>query len=180
MPELYNSKELMFPETIQIEDGSKWKVQQPFVYTFINNENRFVNILIPAGWETDYGSIPKVFQNIIEPIGHYSPCYVVHDFMYASEYYSTHSECDGVLLNHLEERGASWIRRNIVYSAVRSFGGLVWTKHEEDKVNALRSLANQTKFEMSVYGNKWGIHYDPMNDIYTADWEVSDLINNSK
>jgi len=161
MPELYNDKELLYPETVQIGDN-EFRVEQPFIYTF-EKDGQIQNILVPAGFVTDYGSIPKVFQNIIEPIGHYAACYIVHDLMYAAELFPR-SECDWILLCHLQKKGASWLRRNAVYSAVRCGGGFVWTKHNQDKITDLRFLINQTKFEMSVLNNKWGIIYNPVNN----------------
>ena len=163
MPEIYNSKELVYPDTLQIGDDN-WLVQQPFVYTF-TKDGRQQNILVPSGLTTDYGSIPKFAQNIIEPIGHYAACYIVHDLMYAAELFPR-SECDWILLCHLQEKGCLWLRRNTVYSAVRAGGWNVWRKHDQDAVDSLRAMIIQTKFEMSVSQNKWGIIYNPVNDSF--------------
>lgn len=163
MPELYNDKKLLYPDTVQISD-EEFRVEQPFVYTFMKDGRR-QNILVPAGFITDYGSIPKIFQNIIEPIGRYAACYIVHDLIYAAELF-TRAECDWILLCHLQEKGAFWLRRNSVYSAVRGGGWFVWKKHDFNEVSKLRSLISQSKFEMSVFQNRWGINYDPVKDCF--------------
>lgn len=165
MPFLYSNKqESHMPDTIQLEDGKSWKVQQPFVYIY-NENGTYYEILIPQGFITDYGSIPQIFQNIIPKNDEMSGAYVVHDLIYASEMFSR-SLCDDILLKAFQELGASWIKRNIVYSAVRAGGWNVWRNHDKKKINEIRDMITYQKRIMTSMGNNYGIYYNVFNESF--------------
>ena len=39
-------------------------------------------IEVPAGFETDFASVPRLFWRVVPPWGRYSPAAVVHDYLY--------------------------------------------------------------------------------------------------
>lgn len=83
---------------------------------------------IPAGFATDGASIPRFFWRLI---GHpfesdYVDIFVSHDYDYATGRRSRKA-ADDAMLAALKERGMSWWKRTLIYTAVRMFGG----KHYE-------------------------------------------------
>ncbi len=97
------------------------------------------HLQISPGFRTDGGSIPIIFQNLFIPLGKYLLAFLIHDALYATEY-CTRLEADRILLEVLEWQGACWIRRNIIYAAVRCFGWRVWRKHTPESLAAARYL----------------------------------------
>ena len=43
-------------------------------------------IVIPKGFKTDFASIPRIFWNIIAPIGKWTLPSVLHDYLYSEGY----------------------------------------------------------------------------------------------
>lgn len=133
------------PLTQELMDGETWVVLRPF--WFIRNNGELLTVppsgpddvqaIVKPIWTTDYGSIPQLFQNIFSPVK-YGAAYLLHDWLYASEQFSR-SECDAILLEALKAQGANWFTRRTIYSAVRAGGWAVWSKHDQDAVDALKA-----------------------------------------
>jgi hypothetical protein len=98
-------------------------------------------ITIPAGFETDFASVPELFWSIAPPIGLYTEAAIVHDYLYrtplrtvlrtdvdgkTSRITITRKEADLIFLNMMEAAGVSWWKRRAMYRAVRMFGGSSW------------------------------------------------------
>ena len=95
-------------------------------YTAIFKINgKEVTITIPEGFESDGGTIPRIF-------GYFSDLafrgYFIHDYIYTTHDYSR-KEADLMLKSCLEYEGVSVIDRNVIYLAVRLFG----SKHYKSK-----------------------------------------------
>ena len=166
MPFIFNDPSCEYPKTHQISD-EEWIVDEPFVYTFDGNiEGRSkIQILIPPNFITDYGSIPKIFQNLIEKIGPYGACYIMHDLVYAAELYRRLFG-DYLLFHSMKERGACYAKRSVVYSTVCLCGWDVWRKHKKRNVRKLRESINETQWVLSSAGNPWNLRYDPITSTY--------------
>lgn len=116
----------------------------PFIYDcgFLGSA---IKILVPAGFRTDFASIPKMFQNILSPYGPYAKAAVVHDFLYNEGYVNmvdmeegteihhtpTRKEADDTLEEAMEVLGVNWMTRQTIYWAVRLGGGSSF--HQEAK-----------------------------------------------
>lgn len=144
MPFQYLRHYLKAPATQELADGESWVIEEGFWWT-----NKDKTIFVPPSgmgdisnwidnpvWTTDYGSIPKVFQNLLSPTRFPAP-YILHDWLYTAELFDR-STCDWILLEALQESGANWLVRNTIYSAVRAGGWAVWRKHDPKKVAALK------------------------------------------
>lgn len=119
-------------------DGVQWCFATDW-NCYIKTEKYEFNITVKAGFKTDGGSIPQVFQNIINPLGKYLYAFLVHDALYATEY-CAREEADWILLELCEYLGASWVRRNEIYSAVRVGGGVVWLTHTKKSIAKAKEL----------------------------------------
>ena len=95
--------------------------------------------LVKKGFISDGASIPKGLWWLIgSPFtGNYTRAALLHDALYASELYER-DICDDIFLNEMEKDGVSWWKRNLMYSAVRSFGWTVWSSHNDEDVSRAR------------------------------------------
>ncbi len=125
----------IYPATDQVNER-EYRLLQPLVYI---NENENLKLTVPPGFITDYGSVPQVFWNIIPPQGVLAAAYILHDWLYATEAFER-TKCDWIFLCAMQELGASWVKRNTIYSAVRCFGGAVWKAHTPEGIADARKL----------------------------------------
>ena len=93
------------------DDGPRWKTNK---------------ITVPAGFTTDFASIPRFFWRILPPAGEYGKAAVIHDFLYQygrdNKGPVTKAYADGVFLRAMTDLGVGVFRRRAMYAAVRLFG----------------------------------------------------------
>lgn len=79
------------------------------------------SFVIPKGFLTDFGSIPRPFKPFFDPIGKEVPCYVLHDFLCAQSNQGkfSRSKADKILLQSLKESGTSVYRSFMIYVGCR-------------------------------------------------------------
>lgn len=112
------------------EDGSLWTLKEPFRYWTVS-EGKGDLIVIPAGFQTDFASIPRVFWTILPPYGDYGKAAIVHDYLYSNrgkvgDKTYTRKECDEIFLFAMKSLSVGWLKRYVIYFAVRGFAGFAW------------------------------------------------------
>lgn len=108
---------------------------------FTINKNKFY---IPANFETDLASIPKVVWPILAP-AHSSlirPA-IVHDWFYRKTCHFTRHETDLIFYHMLRTEGVSRFRASIMYYAVRVFGSNYYNEDYCD--DGLKGLDKETR-----------------------------------
>jgi hypothetical protein len=80
-------------------------------------------VLVPRDYVTDFASIPRFARHIIEPYGDNAEGAVAHDWFYAVGEPGQRAKADSVLRQGLKEQHVGWLTRNVVWAAVRMFGG---------------------------------------------------------
>ena len=111
----------IFFSTLHVEvlnDGRTYRLTAPFV---VDYERR--KFLVPAGFETDFASVPRGLWNIFPPSGRYSKAAVLHDYLYRVSKLSR-KHCDEIFLNCMNALGVPYPQRYAMYWGVRMFGGL--------------------------------------------------------
>lgn len=93
-------------------------------------------VVIRRGFETDLASVPRIAWRVIgHPLSKVTLAHgLAHDALYASEAMTRH-ECDDWFLESMRISGVPWFKRNAMWSAVRTFGGLVWARHDRRSVD---------------------------------------------
>lgn len=83
-------------------------------------------IVVPAGFVTDYASIPRPFWGILAPDGDARFPAVLHDYLYSlrgwEPFFKDRAQSDGLLLEAMELVGVNMVERLTIWSAVRMFG----------------------------------------------------------
>jgi hypothetical protein len=86
---------------------------------------------VPAGYETDFASIPPMFHSFLSPFGKYGKAAVFHDHGYEHALERTEAErkrVDDRFLMMMKASGVNWFTRTLIYGRVRHFGALVFHK----------------------------------------------------
>ena len=82
----------------KINSTNRWVVQEPFVWYIDYFDHSKGEVVIPAGYGTDFGTIPRPFQIFFNPTAHLA--YVLHDYIYEYKKFSR-EECDLILVDAL-------------------------------------------------------------------------------
>ena len=83
-----------------------------------------VYINIPKGFNTDFGSIPQLFQSLVSPIGSPTKAYVLHDYLlslYLQGKISKRKVCDKTFRVALRNEGVGMPRRSFMHLCVRAY-----------------------------------------------------------
>ena len=116
-------------------DGRKFIVEDDYV-VYVECSGFSGEIKIPAGFETDLASIPKIFWSWIPPCGKHSFSAVIHDYLYCMHEVEsngviipfTKKQADEVFYNKMVYYGVPKLRAKMMYYAVRAFGRKYWKK----------------------------------------------------
>jgi hypothetical protein len=106
---------------------------EPMVYKIGSTKHK---IVIPAGFVTDYASIPKRLWSIYSPHDQYSRAAVVHDYLYWSQL-CTRIQADNLLMIAMKESNVSEVTRNNVYAGVTSFGKSSWESNRQQRMKKM-------------------------------------------
>lgn len=105
------------------------------VEIIITNKVRFklledymvMGYVIPAGYSTDFASVPKSLWNILPPIGKHNEAALLHDWLYDNRI-GTRKDADKLFLRSMRINGVRWISAQLMYLGVR-IGGRKWWKN---------------------------------------------------
>ena len=87
-------------------------------------------IEVPEGFQTDLASIPRIARSIIPQIGDQNGPSVIHDWCYRFRW-KARPISDALFLATMKVKAVNWLRRNIIYAAVRAGGWVTWNKRKE-------------------------------------------------
>lgn len=123
------------PLRVEYLNGETWRLLEPFSYECTLGDL----IIVPAGFETDFASIPRVLWTIYPPAGRWGKAAVIHDYLYYHGMRSRKS-CDRVFLQGMKDLGVPRCRRTLMYLAVRLGGRVAWAKHRLNQRERLETL----------------------------------------
>ena len=106
------------------EKPHRWRLIEPVQVTLSNGEL----IIIPAGFITDFASVPRLLRGLVSTIGNHNLATLIHDYLYTEQYHSR-LFADWEMLYWLEQRGVSKLKRYVMYYAVRLGGRKWWQKY---------------------------------------------------
>ena len=90
----------------------KWQLKIPLVYD---------EIVVPKGFVTDFATIPRILWPIFPPYGRHTKAAILHDYLYTSCTCSRR-QSDKIFREAMKKDGVGWLRRGIMWAAVRLFG----------------------------------------------------------
>lgn len=86
-------------------------------------------IEVPAGFVTDFASVPWGFWNLEAPLGDAAKAAVVHDYLYATKGLGgrySRARADDIFREAMKVLGVAMWKRNLLWAAVRAAGGGGW------------------------------------------------------
>jgi hypothetical protein len=118
----------LFPDEMQFRDAGMRGGCRLFRLThFFQYVSSLGTITVPAGFVTDGASIPQAFWSILGPHGEYFPAALIHDYLYSDAstgfFNTTRKQSDDIFKEAMFNIGVAWPKREIIYRAVRLFGG---------------------------------------------------------
>ena len=115
-----------------LDNGVDFVLCEPMEYFLSQKEGVGESIIVPAGFITDFASIPRIIQLILpNSIGRRAA--IVHDYLYRTNGLRgkfTRQQSDQIFLGALEVLGVRYTRRICLYIGVRIGGWLPWSKHK--------------------------------------------------
>jgi Protein of unknown function (DUF1353) len=112
----------MFLTTLSVKhiDGKQWQLRQPLLW-----EGRRQLIVIRAGFETDFASIPTVLRWVMDNAGANSEAAVLHDAVWRESKGGPAAridpaDADGMFRRALRETGATALTRGLMWVGVRA------------------------------------------------------------
>ncbi len=100
--------------------GKRWTVKQAF--TYIGKTQSFT---VPEGFTTDFASVPRPFTWLLPRYGRWTQAAILHDFLWAEarEGRIHKFDADGIFNRAMRELGVPYLRRWIMWTAVRWASG---------------------------------------------------------
>jgi hypothetical protein len=83
------------------------------------------SIIVPAGFVTDFASIPRFLWTELSPVGEYKLAAVMHDYLYWFQP-CEREEADNLLMIAMKAEGISDLQRGAIYTGVRVAGKDAW------------------------------------------------------
>lgn len=101
----------------------------------------FWNITVPEGMLTDLASVPWWGRWFAGRVGKHLEAAIVHDFLYIAwqdidgevDMDAARLFADRVFLAGMKAAGVGWLRRTVMYSAVRVAGGRLFRSRDEPR-----------------------------------------------
>ena len=136
-----------FTTPLQLEfiDGKFWKLLAPFIY-YVGGVGGDELVLVLEGFKTDFASVPRFAWPIIgHPTGDHGKAAVVHDWLYQypddglrlphtirrPRITRTRRRCDQIFLEAMQVLDIGWLKRTVMYSAVRLGGWVGWNNYRK-------------------------------------------------
>jgi hypothetical protein len=110
------------------DDDTEWTLYQEFDYY----DDDGVTYKVPAGFKTDFASVPRILWSIFPPYGRYGKASVLHDYFYRTNSVSK-DKADLEFKRAMSILHVQKWKINILYKAVCWFGSKAYKKHSITK-----------------------------------------------
>lgn len=91
-----------------------------------------IRITVPAGFVTDYASIPESLWSLYSPHDQYSRAAIVHDYLYWSQL-CTRAQADNLFMIAMKESEVPERTHRNVYTGVHLFGNSSWIDNQAQR-----------------------------------------------
>jgi len=117
-------------------NGTHWELTAPLVY----ETNAGDVFTVPAGFRTDFASIPRPLWAFAPPAGRWGLAAVLHDYAYRTGLVSR-EEADRLFLDAMADLKVRWVTRWAMYLAVRAAG---WAAYRTPAGEVVVSVPSKT------------------------------------
>jgi hypothetical protein len=103
--------------TVSRVDAERWSLVDDLVY-----HGRWERFVVPAGFRTDFASVPRVVTWLIPRFGAYTLAAILHDWLVSTGIRTgavTARQADGIFRRVMRESGVPVLRRWLMWAGVR-------------------------------------------------------------
>lgn len=102
-------------------DGKSFTLNNPMMATWVDPQSVARSYHIDAGFKTDLASIPLRLQGIIGKMGKHALPAIMHDAAYEGWFKPmSKADADLMFLEGMKSQGVNWLKRNVMWLAVRA------------------------------------------------------------
>lgn len=106
---------------VTIDGRPVFRTLEPFSFEMgAEGSGHFIHV--PAGFETDFASVPRFLWRLFPPWGEYRKAAVLHDYLYRTESGFTKWLGDSLFYEAMVQLKVPWWKRRLIYYAVSWFG----------------------------------------------------------
>ncbi|MHC4061042.1 MAG: DUF1353 domain-containing protein [Planctomycetota bacterium] len=121
-----------------LPDGRTWVSRKAFSYD-VGEEGSGETIKVPAGFITDFASVPRLFWAFFPTWGKYGNAAVIHDYLYWEQSYPR-ERADEIFLEGMLVLGVEKGRAKLLYNAVKHFGKRAWARNKKAKERGVKKF----------------------------------------
>lgn len=114
------------PQLEPIHDGDGWRLLSDFIARVDEPTTGCYRIVVPAGFETDLASVPRLPFTYALFGGRARRSAILHDFLYETQ--AGKDYADEVFLAAMKAEEVGLVTRRVMYWAVRAFGQVVYDR----------------------------------------------------
>ena len=108
--------------------GRLWTLLAPLEYAMGEEESPYV-IRVPAYFQTDFASVPRLLWWLISPTDPgVGKAAVLHDYLYREGFLGRRM-ADAIMVEAMRVLGVPAWKRGAIYLALRLFGWVAWREH---------------------------------------------------
>jgi hypothetical protein len=116
-----------------LPDGKTWVLRRKFSF-YLGKTEDSETIEVPAGFITDFASVPRIFWLIFPPWGKYGNAAVIHDYLYWVQLNAyPKNRADQIFQQGMDVLGVGKVTTWALYTAVKLFGQLAWNSNRKAK-----------------------------------------------
>lgn len=120
----------------------------------VDQVGRYDRVDVPAGFVTDFASIPRVFWSILRPDGEYTYPAIIHDYMYWDQS-RPREMADEIFKLGMQDFELSKTIIFTIYEAVRTGGGAAWRSNAKRKAAGEKRVLAKTPEDPRVRWVDW-------------------------
>jgi hypothetical protein len=111
-------------------------------------------VSVPAGFVTDFASIPRIFWSLLPTDGTYAYAAVIHDYLYWRQGRSR-EESDLILKFAMQDFHVSATTVNSIYTAVKLGGSRAWRSNRELRARGERRILREYPDDPTTPWSTW-------------------------
>lgn len=113
---------MIFRKQKQGSKSTRFELAEPFTFTHIDGST----VTIPAGYASDFASVPRILWTIIPPHGRSAEASVIHDYLYDNRI-GSRLDADLIFFRDIHPVVPRW-QSMIMFLSVRLFAQKWWNK----------------------------------------------------
>ena len=110
-------------------DAKYWVLKELLQYEV---RNTGAVITVPAGFVTDFASIPSAFCVVLPKTGRYLAAAIMHDYLYWNQSCSR-EQADRILDIAMEESQVDFMTRRVIFAGVKAGGSTAWAANAKER-----------------------------------------------